>query len=206
MAIPREALADRLPVTPQPRHLAPAALSRESIVEGLEALGPRDGDQEVPPDEADQSLDLAFVVALARPAEPVLEQIVGLKFREDARSLPLPIAQYPGDCQLGVVVQDGSGDAAEERNRRVVAIAERLGRLRRVGLHEAGITVGKIEGKEVDLARHAADHRHRLAEVRLGVAGGMDERHEHLARPKPPLTDIVLHDGVAAGEPVLVPG
>ena len=25
------------------------------------------------------------------------------------------------------------------------------------------------------------------------------------ARPKPPLTDIVLHDGVAAGEPVLVP-
>ena len=192
-------------MTPQPRRLAPAALSRESIVEGLEALGPRDGDQEVPPDEADQSLDLAFVVALARPAEPVLEQIVGLKFREDARSLPLPIAQDAGDCQLGVVVQDGAGDAAEERNRRVVAIAERLGRLRRVGLHEAGITVGKIEGKEVDLARHAADHRHRLAEVRLGVAGGMDERHEHLARPKPPLTDIVLHDGVAAGEPVLVP-
>ena len=30
----------------------------------------RDGDQEVPPDEADQSLDLALVVALARPAEP----------------------------------------------------------------------------------------------------------------------------------------
>ena len=70
-----------------------------------------------------------------------------------------------------------------KRDHRVVAIAERLGRLRRVGLHEAGITVGKIEGKEVDLARHAADHRHRLAEVRLGVAGGMDERHEHLARP-----------------------
>ncbi len=102
-------------MTPQPRRLAPAALSRESIVEGLEALGPRDGDQEVPPDEADQSLDLAFVVALARPAEPVLEQIVGLKFREDARSLPLPIAQDAGDCQLGVVVQDGAGDAAEER-------------------------------------------------------------------------------------------
>ena len=33
----------------------------------------------------------------------------------------------------------------------------------------------------------------------------MDERHEHLARPKPPLTDIVLHDGVAARETVLVP-
>ena len=82
------------------------------------------GTQEVPPDEADQSLDLALVVALARPAEPVLEQIVGLKLREDARSLPLPIAQDPGNRQLGVVVQDGSGDAAEEGKRRVVAIAE----------------------------------------------------------------------------------
>ena len=39
----------------------------ESIVEGREALGTRDGDQER------QSLDLALVVALARPAEPVLD-------------------------------------------------------------------------------------------------------------------------------------
>ena len=61
-------------------------------------------------------------------------------------------------------------------------------------LHEAGVTVGKVEGKEVDLARHTADHRHRLAEVRLGVARGVMQGHEHLARPKPPLTDIVLHD------------
>ncbi len=67
------------------------------------------------------------------------------------------------------------------------------------------VLVGKVEGKEVDLARHTADHRHRLAEVRLGVARGVMQGHEHLARPKPPLTDIVLHDGVAAGEPVLVP-
>ena len=109
MTIPLETLADGLLVAPQPRRLAPAALFGESIVEGREALGTRDGDQEVPPDEADQSLDLALVVALARPAEPVLEQIVGLKFREDARSLPLPIAQDAGDCQLGVVVQDGAG-------------------------------------------------------------------------------------------------
>ena len=144
-------LADGLLVAPQPRRLAPAALFGESIVEGREALGTRDGDQEVPPDEADQSLDLALVVALARPAEPVLEQIVGLKLREDARSLPLPIAQDPGNRQLGVVVQDGSGDAAEEGKRRVVAIAECFGRLRRIGRNKATITVGKVEGKEVDL-------------------------------------------------------
>ena len=71
-----------------------------------------------------------------------------LQLREDARSLPLSIAQDAGNRQLGVVVQDGAGDAAEERNRRVVAIAERLGRLRRIGLHEATITVGKVEGSQ----------------------------------------------------------
>ena len=115
LTIPLETLADGLLVAPQPRRLAPAALFGESIVEGREALGTRDGDQEVPPDEADQSLDLALVVALARPAELVLEQIVGLKLREDARSLPLPIAQDPGNRQLGVVVQDGSGGRRRRR-------------------------------------------------------------------------------------------
>ena len=174
-------------MTPQPCGLAPPALSREIIVQRLDALNPRNRHEEVPPDEAGQPLDLALVIALARPAEPVLEQTVGLQLREDARSLPLSIAQDAGNRPPGVGVQDGAGDAAEERNRRVVAIAERLGRLRRIGLHEAGITVGKVEGKEVDLlARHTADHRHRLAEVRLGVARGVMQGHEHLARPKPP--------------------
>ena len=50
MTIPLETLADGLLVAPQPRRLAPAALFGESIVEGREALGTRDGDQEVPPD------------------------------------------------------------------------------------------------------------------------------------------------------------
>ncbi len=93
----------------------------------------------------------------------------------------------------------------EERKRRVVAVAERFGHLRRVCLHDAGVTVGKIEGKEVNLPRHAADHRHRLAEVRLGVTGRMDERHEHLAQPKSPLANEVRHDDVTARKAVLVP-
>ena len=96
------------PCGPEPRRLAPAALFGESIVEGREALARFNGDQEVPPDEADQSLDLALVVALARPAEPVLEQIVGLKLREDARSLPLPIAQDPGNRQKSYRMDRGT--------------------------------------------------------------------------------------------------
>ena len=86
-----------------------------------------------------------------------------------------------------------------------MTIAKGLGRLRRIGFHKTTIAVGKVEGKEVDLPRHAADHRHRLTEVRLGVTGGMDERHKHLTRPKPPLANVVLHDGVPARKAVLVP-
>jgi hypothetical protein len=78
LTIPLETLADGLLVAPQPRRLAPAALFGESIVEGREALGTRDGDQEVPPDEADQSLDLALVVALARPASYVRKLVTEL--------------------------------------------------------------------------------------------------------------------------------
>ena len=85
------------------------------------------------------------------PGRPNLSSNVGLKLREDARSLPLPIAQDPGNRQLGVVVQDRSGDAAEEGKRRVVAIAECFGRIRRIGRNKATITVGKVEGKAVDL-------------------------------------------------------
>ena len=68
MTVPHEALANGLLVAPQPCRLAPAALFGESRIEGREALSPRDGNQEVPPDKADQPLDLALVVPLARIA------------------------------------------------------------------------------------------------------------------------------------------
>ncbi len=51
----------------------------------------------------------------------------------------------------------------------------------------------------------AADHHQRLAEVRLGVAGGVVQRHEHLPAAPLVLAQVGLHDGVAAGEPVLLP-
>ena len=79
----------------------------------------------------------------------------------------------------------------------------RLGRRRRVGPHIAGVAVRQIEDEEVRLARHTPDHRTRLAEVRLPMARRMDQRHEHLPPPAAVLAHIVLHDRVAAAEPVL---
>ena len=80
--------------------------------------------------------------------------------------------------------------------------AERLRRLRRIGLHETGIAVRQVYRKEVDLPFHPADHRKRFAEVRLRVP-------DHAAMgqtpaPPPLRQHVVLHDRQAAGIAVLV--
>ena len=65
--------------------------------------------------------------------------------------------------------------------------------------------MGKDQAEEGDLLPTAPQLDHRLAEVDLGMARRVMQRHEGLARRLPPGTDIVLHDRVAAGKPVLVP-
>jgi hypothetical protein len=44
-----------------------------------------------------------------------------------------------------------------------------------------------------------------LAEVHLRVAGIVGQGHEDLAAAQPPLSDVVLDDGIAALEAMLVP-
>ena len=174
-------------------------------VQRREAVEQRDRHQEVAPRVADQSLDLALVVALARPAEPVLEQVVRSQLAEHLRALPHPVAQDARDRDLGVVVEDRPRHAAEEGEGLHVPVAERLLGLGRIGRHEAGIRMRQVEREEVDLALHPADDADRLAEVGLRMPRRMRQRHEHLLRPLPPAGDILLHDRDAAREAVLVP-
>ena len=82
-------------------------------------------------------------------------------------------------------------------------VQEGLDPLGRIGLQEAGIRVRQVEAEEVDLLPHAADHRHRLAEISLGMTGWMGQRYEHLLRPGTMLVHIGLHGCVAAGIAVL---
>ena len=55
------------------------------------------------------------------------------------------------------------------------------------------------------LALHTGDHRYRLAEIALGVARTMGQRHEHLPNPPPVLPHVVLDYGVLTLKTVLVP-
>ena len=55
------------------------------------------------------------------------------------------------------------------------------------------------------LLLHAPDDDQGLAEVALGMARRVGQRHEHLPRLVAVLPHVVLDDGVSAGETVLVP-
>ena len=66
-----------------------------------------------------------------------------------------------------------------------VAVDPGLGRCRWIGPDEAGVAMRQVEGEEVRLLLDAADHHHRFAEIGLGMAGRVGQRHEHL--PAAPL-------------------
>ena len=87
-------------------------------VQRLEALEHRDRHEEVPSCIADEPFDFALVVAFARSAEPILEQVVRLKLGERARPLPLAVTKDAGHRQLGVVIQNRLRHAAENANAR----------------------------------------------------------------------------------------
>ena len=85
-----------------------------------------------------------------------------------------------------------------------MVVEEGLRRLPGIGLDEPDIGMGQDQAEEGDLLALPPQFHHRLAEVDLGMARRVMQRHKSLARRLPPGPDIVLHDGIAAGEPVLV--
>src|SRR3974377_1265869 len=148
---------------------ATAAALQQVDVESFEAVEHRDRHQEIAPRKANEPLAFAFVVAPARPAEAVLEQIVRLEFRKDPRSLPFAVPQDQGNSDLRMVIATRLAHATEKRERLHVAGAERLGRFRRIGHHEAGVRVRQVESEKVDLALPAADDAEGLANIHLSA-------------------------------------
>ena len=206
LEIALEPLADRLVVTAQDLHLPLAALLLQPGVEVVPGRKPRQRHHEVPSRPADDPLDAALVIALAGSAVAILDDVVRQQPAEERRPLACPVRQDARHQAAVVVVEHRQRHAAEEREGMDMAVGPRLGRRRRVGPDVTGVAVRQVEGEEVRLLLDPADH-HRafLAEVRLGVAGRMMQRHEHLAAAPLMLAQIRLHDRVAAGEPVLIP-
>src|SRR5690349_4291784 len=202
--IPRQALANRLVVTAQPLGKPAATTLEQLLVQRREARRPLYRHQEVSADPADQPFDLALVIPLTRAPEPVDKQVMGLQLAEHSRPLPRPTAQDAGHRQLRIVVEDRLRYAAEQAECGVVPVAKRFGRFRRIGLHKAGVAMRQVDRKEVDLALYPGNLRHRLAKVRLRMAGIMPQRYEDLELPQSAYQYVVLNNGDPAGIAVLV--
>ena len=86
-----------------------------------------------------------------------------------------------------------------------MAVQEGLGGLGRIGLHEAAVAVGQVDDEAVGLLLHAAYDHQGLAEVALGVARRVGQRHEHLPCLAAALPHVFLDRGVSAVGTVLVP-
>ena len=127
--------------------------ARQHRVEIVEARRHRNRRQEVRAGILHQPLDLAFVVPLAGPAEPVTEQIMADQFRERPRPLSPAVAADPGHRDLEIVVEHRQRHAAEEGEGRHMPVQEGLRRLGRIGLHERGIRLRQVHAEEVDLLR-----------------------------------------------------
>src|SRR3954465_835815 len=88
-----EALADALGVSPQPVIQPGQAALFEMGVQRRKARDLRERHQVVAPGITDQALNLALVVALARPAKAVEEQVVRLQLGKAARALASAIGR-----------------------------------------------------------------------------------------------------------------
>ena len=86
-----------------------------------------------------------------------------------------------------------------------VAIHPCLGYRRRIGPNVTRIAVRQVKREEVGLLLDPADEHHGFAKIRLGMARGVVQRHEHLLPAPLLIAHVVLHDRVAAREPVLIP-
>ena len=85
-----------------------------------------------------------------------------------------------------------------------MSVAERLGRLGRIRLHEERIGMRQRHREVVQLALDPADLAEGFSEVHLGVSGRMRQGHKNLPGPALLLPDVVGDDGDAASKAMLV--
>ena len=203
--VTHQALPDAVAVPAQNIRLTLATLFCQPDIQGIPCRKTGNGHHEVAPRIASQALNGAFVIALARAAIAVMDEVVRQEPAEQFGPLARAIRQDLRNEAPVIVIKHRLRHPAEERKGMDVAINPSLGHGSGVGPNKACITEGQIQREEMRLLLHAADHHHRLAEVGLCVAGGMSQWHKHLAASTTMFTDVILDRRVAALEAVLVP-
>ena len=127
------------------------------------------------------------------------EQVMTHQPSEANRQLAGVRAEDFGDRHPGVVITDASGREAEEAKGGRMSLTERFCAFAREGHHEHRIAMDHAHYEESDLRQLSANAGQRVAEVHLGFARRLNQRHEDLpGRPGPHLANSVLDYSVAA--------
>ncbi len=103
-----------------------------------------------------------------------------------------------------VIVEDRLRHGTEEGEGMDMTIHPGFRRRRWIGPDVAGMALRQIQREEVGLLLNAADPHDHFAEISLGVTRCVRQRNEYFAMPPTVLAEIVLDDGIATLEPMLV--
>src|SRR2546421_1298942 len=191
-------------MAPQDVRVTLAALLLEPSVEVVPRRKTRQWHHEVAPSPADQTLDAALVVAFTRTAVAVLDQAMRQEPADEAGAFACAIRQDARHQASVVVIEHRQRHPAEEGKSVNVAVDPSLCRCRWIGPNVTRVAMRQIEREEVGFLPDPADHHQRFAEISLGMARGVVQRDKHLPPAAQLIAHVILDDGVAAGEPVLV--
>jgi len=144
------------------------------------------------------------LVTLAGASVVIADQIMRQEAAEQFGPFACAVREDARHQAAVVVIKNRHRHAPEEGEGVNVTIDPGFSRRRRIRPDITGIAVRQIEGKVVGLSFDTTDDNHRLAEVGLRMAWPVRQWHEHLAPPPFALSDVILHNGVAAGEPMLI--
>jgi len=155
----------------------------QEIVDLIERFHVRHRQKKVVLDEAVESLDPAFLVALGWCSELDAQHETGAKLRELAVSNARPAAQDAIDGGAGVVEDAFTGYASKGLARFEQAVAERRTVLGAIAPGKPFRAVAQPSDKHVQRRLHAADTRDHVFEVELHlIAGCVRQTHEDLFR------------------------
>ena len=133
------ALSDCICVAAQHRLAALDTGITESCIERIKTFRNRQRRHEAASEVTHQTLNLAFIIAFARPAKAVFKQIVALQLSKHLRAQPLTTFHNLGYGKLGVIVKYRLGHAAKIGKCRHMAITEGFSRLSWIGFDKAAI-------------------------------------------------------------------
>ena len=144
-----------------------------------------------------------FSIRPADQAEVMLKQVMALQPQELPREHAAPLLNHLRHGDLRVVVADPLRHGAEELEGPTMALLKRLGAFPGKDLAEEGVAERQRHHEHRHLPLLPAIDDRRLAEIGLGFARPMRQRHEDFRRPPLPAAHLFLDDGSAAAIPLL---